>query len=229
MRRLERRAFGPIVLGALVCSVLALYSSTGYCDAGPLTCATSGSIISHPHIYLTYWRSTKNGSPDPAGDPQGLFSPLATWLGAVGGSDSFDAITQYSNGSSVIYNDTGMFINSWTDTTAVPANITEADLKSAAIRAAQHFNVESDPDAIQLLATDALRQGVGCGAHHASATDGANTIPYIDLPYVTNGCGSSKTDMYFFFASHELAETITDPRYDTTGAACLSPTGAEIV
>jgi hypothetical protein len=228
MQKSRRPAFGAIVAGALL-SVLGIDSSTAHADVGPLPCRTGGSIISHAHIYLTYWTNKlPNGSPDPAGDPQGVFGPLQTYLAAVGGSDALDALTQYSNGSTVIYNDTGMLRGWWTDSTPAPTNPSDDQFKATAIRAAQHFNAEADPDAIQIIATDTRRTNIPCGAKHMSVTDGANIVALIDLPYVMNSCGPSNTDQYFFFAAHELTETITDPRFDTSGTGCATSGGDEI-
>ena len=91
-----------------------------------------GQVLRNPSVYISYW-----GGAWPA-QAQSYLQTLFTSLGA---STWLQPLTQYSDGTGSIANPSTLFQNThtWVDSTAVPSNITDADVTAAGGRAASHF------------------------------------------------------------------------------------------
>jgi hypothetical protein len=215
-------------MAQLLCAATLMFlQSRASAQTGPLVFG-NGSVISHPHLYITFWGLPNTSGPT---DPNQLFPGLSTMYSTIGGWDGLDVLTQYSDAGHNLYNDTNLVKGTWTDTGTMqvtnapyssPASLTqESVLAAEAIRAARFFAVEDDPDAVQLIITgaDSAYSLTGC-AHHNFITDPSHqTVPYLILPYTPQTCGFNDADHYYFFAVHELTEALTNPRFDGWGPA----------
>ncbi|MHB8573331.1 MAG: hypothetical protein ACYDAY_10355 [Candidatus Dormibacteria bacterium] len=214
-----------------------------------------------PYAYLIFW-GWGAGS-----DPLGEGPRLTAFLSGMGGSLWLNSQTQYcengdgtfptelSNycagaGAISITNPTGMLHGTWTDTTS-PApqnNLSDADARAEATRAAAHFGDYSF-NAQYVIATPlgrnwsgfAANGGKACAYHNAQLITGHGFISFTNLPYIPEGgasCGagtvnSGRTgglDGVTIVEGHEYAEAETDPVIgggwvDPAGAATGSETG----
>jgi hypothetical protein len=204
-----------ITFGMTAISIFA-QSRGAFAATSPLSYG-GGRIISHPHIYITFWRNA--GESNATADPNNVFGSMQTFLTGIGGWEGMDVTTQYSGGGKNMFNDAGV-AGTWTDNTPVPSNPTEAQIAATAIRASQHFSAQNDPDAVQFILTTATRTySLGGCAHHTFIANGSfPTVAYIDLPYSPRTCGvPGGVPGYFYLAVHELTEALTDPIFDGWG------------
>src|SRR5579862_8467224 len=96
-----------------------------------------GLVQTAPKIYVVFWGFQTYG------DPQGESTRLTAFLNAVGASQWLNSVTQYyQNGPSHIANSSGQLAGSWyDDTNPVPARPTDSNVRTEAVRLAQHFGV----------------------------------------------------------------------------------------
>ncbi|MBO0869976.1 MAG: hypothetical protein J2P15_15560, partial [Micromonosporaceae bacterium] len=181
-----------------------------------------GPVQTAPKVYLDFWGWTS--------DPSGEQAYLQRFLSSVGGSTWLSIVNQYGAGS------TGnLLAGTWSDSAAVPASPTDAQIQAEALNAAKHFGTGTSVNVQIVVATPTGHSTAGfgtsfCAYHGAVAAD--PNVTYTDLPYQTDvggSCGeglvngsSGTLDGVSIIEGHELAEAITDPLlnawYDATGA-----------
>ena len=180
-----------------------------------------GPVQTSPAIYVVFWGFGTYG------DPSGEAARLTAFLNAVGASSWLNTVTQYyQSGPTHIANPASQLDGTWYDNTnSVPLHPTDAQIRAEAIRLAANVNVYS-ANAAYIVATPNGHNIKGfprnfC-AYHGDANASGSTIPYTNLPYMTNGgryCGANsvnggaagKLDGVTIVGGHELAETQTDP------------------
>jgi hypothetical protein len=178
-------------------------------------------------------------SNDPAGAVPAL-QRFFTGLG-TGGETWSSVMTQYCQGvpvgtqicpagaGHVAYPTGGAFAGWWADNTApAPAQATLGQLGGEAAAAAAHFGNAvgaSNANAVYIVVSPTGTNpdnflNAGFAAEHSWTSSPSGELAYINLPYVTDkpdpetGGWSSPTGQVGYFtanASHEYAETITDP------------------
>jgi hypothetical protein len=172
-----------------------------------------GYVQHHPHVYLVFWGSDWNNLQSARNDVLELYRALP-------GSDYGAILTQYFDYSGPIANDTAL--TSFTDTrTAHPAETTEEKVRNEVHYAIQHdsswqaaweapnryenqYVVITPPETVN-HATE------GCGYHGWDAKSWQVSFTYILWP--PEGClrGLSAGHALQKVASHEWAESATDP------------------
>ncbi len=204
----------------------------------------NGLVLTTPRLFVIYWGADwQSGFNDAySGLPSVTYqSYLESFLNGVGGGRWLGTQMQYRNSTSP----QGVIAGKWVDATNfLPATPTQGQIEEEVRRAAEHFNVSSDPQAVHLIALppghgDTLFVGKGGGAcaWHSRAWNNnifnSRFYPYITLPYMPDapgknvpGCWAFSVNNGFDFsghgifdgvskvAGHEWAETLTDPRID---------------
>jgi hypothetical protein len=194
-----------------------------------------GQIVRNAHVYIDFW----GWSPHPSAEQSAYANMLQSFMRGVGGSTWLGVTSQFAetaaDGSQhFIGNPKGLLRGVWRDSSTPPVKdgYPETLLVGEARRAAQHFGVLGDRDAIVLVASPhghnpaGFTDGTYCAWH--SWTRG---IAFINLPYLldtSGGCGSNFVNNdgrgYFdgvsMVSGHELAEAMTDPGvgYEGPGA-----------
>lgn len=191
-----------------------------------------GTVQTTPSIYVVFWGFRTHG------DPYGEATRLGAFMNALGASAWLNTVTQYyQSGPRFIANPSRQLAGTWyDDTDPVPLHPSDANVRSEATRAAQHFG-GANAEAAYIVATPNGHNIAGfprnyCAYH--GDTDGGR-VAYTNLPYMPNGgyaCGANavnagaagKLDGVTIIAGHELAETQTDP----TGGGWYDAYGNEI-
>jgi serine protease len=186
-----------------------------------------GRVALKPRLYVVFWgwHARKTAYAD----------TLLAFFRGVGGSPWLGVTTQYyqnrPDGSrAYVTNPKHQLDGWWYDQQPPPANhYAEGLIAGEAVRAAKHFHVLGDDNAVVLVASPQGRNPAGfvdrgyCAWH--AWTRG---IAYINLPYLldTNGgCGSGFVnadargvyDGVSMVAGHEYSEVITDPGIGNAG------------
>ncbi|MBV8489575.1 MAG: hypothetical protein JO199_03520 [Candidatus Eremiobacteraeota bacterium] len=195
-----------------------------------------GPVQTTPHIYVVYWGFNASGA-----DPNGEQTRNTNFLSAVGGSQWLSTVTQYyQSGPSYIQNNSGELVSTWVDSTdSVPSSPTDAQVAAEAVKLAQHFGAYSENNSY-VVATPHGHNTSGFAtqwcAYHSTTSYGGTTIPYTNMPYMSDGgtsCGENSVnsgsagilDGVTIVGGHELAETQTDPG---AGNGWLDSSGNEI-
>jgi hypothetical protein len=175
-----------------------------------------GPVLRRPRVYVVFW-----GWPRDKDDPSARV--LADFLRGVGGSPWLGVATQYYDVDGAgrrhpVTNPRNQLGGVWWDPSRPPKDhYAETLIGPEAVRAARHFGVLGDRDAVVLVASPRDRNpasfvdGVYCAWH--SWTNG---LAFINLPYVLNvNCGERYVEDDFdavtLVAGHEYLEAITDP------------------
>jgi hypothetical protein len=186
-----------------------------------------GWIQESPTIYLILW-----GDWSLARDTYNVQNQLYYFYEGIGGSPYANVLTGYGYNCTVgtmscpngvmFKNPTGQFMNWWKDTTTVPATPTDSQVQAEIARAAAHFGDYSH-NAQYVLALPpghgdvGFKAGTYCAYHYWTPT-ARGSVPYTLLPYLPDagtGCFNntfgSRLDGVTIVASHEYAESVTDP------------------
>lgn len=175
----------------------------------------AGNLINHggpvqtaPVVYLDFWGWTS--------DPSGEQPYLTNFLSSIGGNAWLNSVTQYGASTNVRFGGT------FSDPTAIPTSPTDAQVQSAASRAAAHFATGGSVNVQIVVATPTGHSISGFGtqfcAYHGTVSANPN-ITYTNLPYMTDAGGScgagivtgKALDGVSIVEGHELGESITDP------------------
>jgi hypothetical protein len=182
-----------------------------------------GRVMLHPRVYVDLWGWHRGA------EPNRYARALTEFFRGVGGSAWAGVATQYyqqrpDGTRDYISNPRHQLAGVWQDPKAPPSNAyPETYVGAEAVRAARHFHVESDPNALVIVASPHGRNPSGfvdggyCAWH--SWTDGT---AYVNLPYLldtSGGCGSGFVndgpaglyDGVSMVAGHEYLEALTDP------------------
>ncbi len=195
-----------------------------------------GPVQTTPSIYVVFW-----GFSGSSADPNGEQTRVTNFLNAVGASSWLSTVTQYyQTGPKYISNVAGQLKGTWVDTTdAVPSSPTDAQVAAESVKLAQHFGVYSE-NVSYVVATPHGHNTSGFAtqwcAYHSTTSSNGSTIPYTNLPYMSDGgtsCGvdsvnsgsAGTLDGVTIVEGHELAETQTDPG---AGNGWLDSSGNEI-
>ena len=137
----------------------------------------------------------------------------------MGGTAWLYTVFQYGGGW------TGdLLAGTWSDSTAIPANPTDAQIQAEAAAAASHFGVGTSDNVEIVVATPTGHSTAWFGsnfcAYHGVISSDKN-VTYTNLPYMTDAgtnCGKDSVngsngllDGVSIVEGHELAESITDP------------------
>jgi len=196
-----------------------------------------GPVLLSPMVYLVFW------GPDWKSDPseeQSASYLLSFYKGLGTSEDTWSRITSLYGDTNGKPTFTGsVFVSSFIDTGAPPAEVTPDDLAAEAVAAAGHFGIKNLADAIVVVASQSGTcfsdgfAGSSCPASgsmptycgwHASASDGSAALAYVNLPYEPDAgfeCGADwinadgPLDGFSTIGGHEYAESITDPVPDS--------------
>lgn len=172
-----------------------------------------GPVQNAPKVYVVFWDWTS--------DPNGEQAYLERFLSSVGNTVWLATVDQYGGGS------TGdLLAGTWSDSTPIPANPSDAQIQAEAAAAINHFRTGDSVNVQIVVATPTGHSNPGFGpsgfcAEHGIVSADPN-VSYTDLPYMTDagsGCGenwvnsgaSGLLDGVSIVEGHELAESITDP------------------
>jgi hypothetical protein len=100
----------------------------------------SGPVERAPLVYVDFWGWTS--------DPSGEQAYLTRFLSSVGGSSWLASVNQYRGGSSA-----NLLAGTWSDSAAVPAGPTEAQVQAEAVAAANHFGTGTSENVEIVVAT----------------------------------------------------------------------------
>ena len=195
-----------------------------------------GAIQTTPKVYISWW-----GPEWASGFSTGGYSSAQAqtynigFFSNVGGSGWNNVVKQYCqnvpsgtqncasvSGAVNIVNVAGQFGSAWNDTTAVPANPTQADIFAAAQRL--RAQVGYDAEATYMVYTPHGKSMSGFGtqwcAWHSSGSTASGPLAYAYIPYMPDAgasCGVNFVngngwfDGFSVVAGHEYSEAETDP------------------
>ena len=181
-----------------------------------------GALINHggpvqgaPRVYVVFWGWTS--------DPSGEAPYLVNFLSSVGGTIWLGTVAQYGGGNPV-----NLYGGSWSDTTTIPAQPTDAQIQAEAAAAINHFGLDGSVNNEIIVATPTGHSVAGFGSswcgYHGPLVANPN-VTYTYLPYMTDAgsaCGANAVggllDGVSIVEGHELAESITDPLVGMNGA-----------
>lgn len=197
-------------------------------------CACSGTlhlldqyptVLTNPKVYVDWW-----GWGSPPNDPSGEIPVLEDYLHNLGGSRWLNTVTQYSATNGSCGNPTDLWGGEWFGSTnPLPVGTsgspctkngdcasnlcnvssgkcypTRAQLVTEQTAAINHFQLQN-LDAMILIAMPPAVPNPGYAEHASSSS-----VVYIEFPYNSAAAPT---------AMHEIAEAITDPRWDEVGGA----------
>jgi serine protease len=214
-----------------------------------------GSVLTRPGIFLIYW------GPDWATgfSTNGFTSSQAqtyvnSFYTSVGGNSWLNSTVQYCQGIAVgsqfcngagqsVTNPSGQLLGIWNDPTTVPRSPSDAQVRAAAQRGAQHFGFNRN--ALYMVFTPHGKNISGFGtqfcAYHDNTTFNGSPLAYSNIPYIpdaaqscgrnfVNGSNNSFGNGYFdgfsIVTGHEYAEAITDA-FPSQTIAWLANNGQE--
>jgi sugar lactone lactonase YvrE len=202
-------------------NTLGLRCESKYCPIPPAR--YRGGVVQHePHLHLIFWGSNWNGSTGAA-----LRTQLLSMFEGLSGSTYQEILTQYFDSTGRV--STNLSVDSMTDTRlTAPSNVEDAAIEAEVAYAigqkAPGWSRELNQQFMVLTApgtTYAPEFSGFCAYHDVDSQGGIYSIvPYAgDEPfkqscqsYDPNGNVSNVTSI---MASHEYAESATDPRWDT--------------
>ncbi len=215
-----------------------------------------GPIVTNPKIYIVYWGS-QWGTSSITNDPSHEASlQLSFFQHMFGTGDTWStSTTQYcqgvavgttncgSSGTHVGHPSSNPVVATWLDSGVTsPSAPSTSQITAEAVRAANHFGVTGTNVQIIVDAAHNVRpQGFGTQycAWHSSTTVNGQTLPFTNMPYVTDvgsSCGANfvavgssgvngATEGVTIVGGHEYAETVTDPRPSSGWLASGSENG----
>jgi hypothetical protein len=201
-----------------------------------------GPIQTAPVVYIVYWGSqwgTSSITNDPSGEAP---LQLSFFNNMFGSGDTWStSTTQYcqgvpvgttqcgTSGTHVGHPSSSPVRGTWLDSgVSSPRRPTQSQIRSEAVRAAQHFGVTGANVQIIVDAAHGIKpSGFGtqyCAYHDATTLNG-QILPFTNMPYVTDvgaSCGANfvatggsgvngATEGVTIVGGHEYAETATDP------------------
>ena len=155
-----------------------------------------GPVQHSPQVYLVFWGPEWNSDPE---EEQSASYLLSFYKGLGTSEDTWSRITSlYANGTGKPAFSGSVFVSSFIDTSAPPAEVTPDDIAAEAIATASRFGIKDLADAQVVVAAQSgtcFSDGFNCGADWINAEgplDGFSTV-----------------------GGHEYAESITDPVPDS--------------
>ena len=185
-----------------------------------------GLIQNQPKVYLLFWGPDWSTAPEQV-DAANHLEQFYSGLGRTG--DKWSALTtQYgdSSGAHPSFDDTGVLLDTFQDTSTPPQGTTSADFlaEAEAFYGGDPGNRYTNDQLVIATQSTIMPDGYPgwCGYHSFAAgptTSSGYGAPYVVLPYIrdlgegvcANYTVAGPTDGYTIVASHEFAETITDP------------------
>lgn len=188
-----------------------------------------GAVQHNPHVYLLLWGP--NWSSDPNQEATASYlEKFYQGLGVAPQDNWSPTMSQYSDSNGHPTFGTSVFAGEWQDSTTPPTDVTEPELATEADTFASQQGITDLGDAQIVIATqsgicpagfdgpDCSVSGTFCSWHDYS------NEPFTVLPYVLDAgttCGENDVntdgpfDGFSIAASHEYADTITDPTLTT--------------
>ena len=189
-----------------------------------------GPVEKTPAVFIVFWGFNVSGS-----DPSGEQAYMTAFFNGTGGSPWMATDKQYYQlAGSVkqhIKNPVGQLKGTWVDSSSVPANPSDAQIRTEAAAAEAHFGFKKGGNYI--VATPHGHNSPGFGssfcAYHSPTTSGGGEISYSNMPYITDAgrsCGENSVnpgsagllDGVSIVAGHEEAEAQTDPQVNLNTA-----------
>lgn len=198
-----------------------------------------GSIFTTPGVFVIFWGPEWNTGWTTGGFTSAQAKTYITsFFGGVGGSTWLNSTTQYCQGvatgtqacpstASHPVNSTGQLRGSFVDTTSVPTQPTDSQVRAAAQRGASHFGYVRN--ALYMVFTPHNKSISGFGtqfcAYHDNTSFNGNPLAYANMPYApdagtscgrnfvnatNNSFGNGFFDGLSIVSGHEYAEAITD-------------------
>jgi hypothetical protein len=213
-----------------------------------------GPIVTSPNVYIVYWGS-QWGTSSITNDPSGEAAlQLSFFQHIFGSGDTWStSTTQYcqgvasgttqcgTSGTHVGHPSASPVRATWLDSGVTAPNApSTSQIRAEAVRAASHFGVTGINVQIIVDVPHGVRP-VGFGtqycAWHSATTVSGQTLPFTNMPYVTDvgaSCGANfvrtsggvvgASEGVTIVGGHEYAETLTDPN---ASSGWLSSGGAE--
>jgi hypothetical protein len=205
--------------------------------------SNGGAVQVTPKVYISWWGPEwANGFSTGAYTSVQAQAYNVDFFSNVGGSAWNNVVKQYCknvprgtqfcssvSGAVNVTNPAGQFAGAWNDPTSVPANPTQNDIASAAIRLQQHVG-PLDPNATYMVFTPSGKSMSGFGtqwcAWHSWTTINGSQLAYAYIPYMPDAgvsCGRNFVnatnstygngwfDGFSVVAGHEYSEAETDP------------------
>ena len=183
-----------------------------------------GRVMLHPRVYIDLW-----GWPRGA-EPARYARTLTAFFRGVGGSAWAGVATPYyqerpDGTRDYLTNPRHQLAGVWQDPKAPRTNAyPETYVGVEAVRAARHFHVEGDPDALVVVASPPKHNPSGFvnGGGYCAWHSWIDGTAFVNLPYLLDadgGCGSGYVndtaaglyDGVSIVAGHEYLEALTDP------------------
>jgi len=169
-----------------------------------------GPVETAPRVFIVFWDFTS--------DPVGEQAYMTRFLSTVGGSSWLRTVNQYGASNNLSFGGT------FSDSSAIPASPSDAQIQAEAQKAANHFGAGNSLNVEIVVATPTGHSTPGFGtqfcAYHGDVASDPN-VTYTNMPYVTDAgaaCGEDSVnggagtlDGVSIVEGHELAETLTDP------------------
>lgn len=207
---------------------------------GTLLFAHGGSIETSAAVFIDYW-----GPQWTAGFSTGGYTSaqarayVQAFFSNVGGSSWANSTTQYcqgvASGTTVCQtgavhptNPKGELAGTWSDPTALPPTVRDADIASAALRAVAHFGYNANANYMVFTPSGHSTNGFKTTycAYHSSTSSSSGPVSFSYMPYqpdaagscgmnfvnpTNNSFGNGYFDGFSIVGGHEYGETITDP------------------
>ncbi len=195
---------------------------------------TTATVLQSPKVYVVWWGW--GGS-----DPDGLKPVMRSLFQNIGGSKYLNTVRQYDSFSGRCGNPTDLWGAELSDdTNPLPVDYpTNDQFNAEATWAIGQFNPAPVDDAVIVVALPKNNPAPNgfCGQHHSVDRPGHPRAAVVEMPYQANIVGAcyptanTAASSTTAVAMHELAEAITDPRYDDPSGdqlAWVNNAGAEI-
>jgi len=195
----------------------------------------NGPVQHSPKVYVVFWGPTWQTN---AGEEASANYLLSFYQGLGTNSDNWSRITsQYGDGTGAPAFTGSVFVASYVDTSAPPAEVTEDDVAAEGEAAASHFGITDLADDQVVVASQSGTcfsdgfAGSSCQpvaakycAWHAATADGSTGLSFTNLPYQLDAGGQCGEDFinaggtwdgFSMVGGHEYAESVTDPQPET--------------
>ncbi len=198
-----------------------------------------GPVMTDPRVYLSFWGPDWGSGFSSGGYTSAQAQAYLTgYFTGVGGTPSLDSVKEYCQGiatgstscptgAPVGGNPAGLLHGTWADPTPIPTTPTDPDVQAAARRAFSHWG---DTSGVYVVVAPSQHSETGFGtnwcAWHSGDVVAGRQFAYAYLPYIpdagtacganyvnptNDGFGHGYFDGYSIVASHEYAESVTDP------------------
>lgn len=185
-------------------------------DCGKPVGYNNGNIQHDPIVYLIFWGPKWTNTSDPNYlTYQAVINAMFDLFKGLAGTAYNNILTQYYDSTGYVHNDV-RYGGTWNDQTAVPSGVTLPDLEnqvSAALAANQTWSPTQDSQFMVFPQAGSILPypDTVCGAHdflYNSSATAWSWVRYSDGsdPYCSGGASEMPIT-----ASHEYAETATDP------------------